>query len=187
MIAAIPTTYRDIRFRSRLEARWAAFFDGLGAEWSYEPTDLPGWIPDFRIGDALLDVKPARAYPRDVGDKLTRALQDSVGPGEQPPRCDAWILAESPIPIGSRARLVGWHCGGAELAIGLTDRGFLFLHPGRDGAWPAVGFPGWHPLFRECHERSRSGLPGLSLTPDGGEAVDRVWAQACNATQWRRA
>ena len=31
-IKAIPTTYAGVRFRSRLEARWAAFFDLCG--WS---------------------------------------------------------------------------------------------------------------------------------------------------------
>jgi len=30
MIAAIPTLYKDVQFRSRLEAKWAAFFDLLG-------------------------------------------------------------------------------------------------------------------------------------------------------------
>ena len=29
-IAAIPTTYSGVVFRSRLEARWAAFFDLCG-------------------------------------------------------------------------------------------------------------------------------------------------------------
>lgn len=36
-------------FRSRLEARWAAFFDLAGWKWEYEPIDLNGWTPDFRI------------------------------------------------------------------------------------------------------------------------------------------
>lgn len=48
-IAAIPTRYKGILFRSRLEARWAAFFDLAGWKWEYEPFDLNGWIPDFRV------------------------------------------------------------------------------------------------------------------------------------------
>ena len=44
---AIPTMYRGIRMRSRLEAKWAYFMDGLGWKWEYEPIDLNGWIPDF--------------------------------------------------------------------------------------------------------------------------------------------
>lgn len=37
MIKAIETEYKGYRFRSRLEARWAVFFDALGVEWVYEP------------------------------------------------------------------------------------------------------------------------------------------------------
>lgn len=36
-IAPIETTYKEICFRSRLEARWAIFFDEMGIEWKYEP------------------------------------------------------------------------------------------------------------------------------------------------------
>lgn len=37
MIQAIETSYKGCRFRSRLEARYAVFFDALGIEWQYEP------------------------------------------------------------------------------------------------------------------------------------------------------
>lgn len=50
---AIETVYRGYRFRSRLEARWAVFFDELGVEWRYEPEgfELPSgrYLPDFFI------------------------------------------------------------------------------------------------------------------------------------------
>lgn len=36
-LKAIPTNYANCNFRSRLEARWAVFFDELGLEWIYEP------------------------------------------------------------------------------------------------------------------------------------------------------
>ena len=36
-IKAIETRYAGCHFRSRLEARWAVFFDHLGIEWQYEP------------------------------------------------------------------------------------------------------------------------------------------------------
>lgn len=35
-IKAIETRYSGYLFRSRLEARWAVFFDALGLEWDYE-------------------------------------------------------------------------------------------------------------------------------------------------------
>ena len=50
-IAAINTTYKGYRFRSRLEARWAMFFDAIGVAWSYEadPLSVSGeaYLPDF--------------------------------------------------------------------------------------------------------------------------------------------
>jgi len=48
-IKAIPTAYANTNFRSRLEARWAAFFDLVGWKWIYEPFDFEGWIPDFQL------------------------------------------------------------------------------------------------------------------------------------------
>lgn len=50
----IETKYKGYRFRSRLEARWAVFFDLLGLQWEYEPEGfvLPSgqpYLPDFRV------------------------------------------------------------------------------------------------------------------------------------------
>ena len=50
----IPTKYRHTTFRSRLEARWAVFFDELGIEWVYEQEgfDLGNtvwYLPDFYL------------------------------------------------------------------------------------------------------------------------------------------
>ena len=35
-IKAIETRYNGYRFRSRLEARWAVFFDACGIDYKYE-------------------------------------------------------------------------------------------------------------------------------------------------------
>lgn len=52
-ITPIETNYAGCRFRSRLEARWAVFFDHLGISWEYEPQgyNINGrpYLPDFRI------------------------------------------------------------------------------------------------------------------------------------------
>lgn len=59
---AIPTMYNGLQMRSRLEARWAAFFDTVGWPWHYEPFDLQGYIPDFVLllhKPILVEVKPA--------------------------------------------------------------------------------------------------------------------------------
>jgi hypothetical protein len=59
MVQAIETRYAGCRFRSRLEARWAVFFDELGIEWEYEPEgfeiDYVEGEPPFRyLPDFLL-------------------------------------------------------------------------------------------------------------------------------------
>ncbi len=58
MIKAIETEYKGYRFRSRLEARWAVFFDTAGIEWQYETEGYnlketyEGWsCPDVDIED----------------------------------------------------------------------------------------------------------------------------------------
>lgn len=55
-IQAIQTDYAGCRFRSRLEARWAVFFDQIGMAWQYEPQgfDLAGerYLPDFFLPTA---------------------------------------------------------------------------------------------------------------------------------------
>jgi hypothetical protein len=47
----IETVYRGYKFRSRLEARWAVFFDAVGIEWKYEPEGFEAYgeryLPDF--------------------------------------------------------------------------------------------------------------------------------------------
>lgn len=55
-IKAIETVYNGYRFRSRLEARWAVFFDALGIKYEYEKEgyDLGefGWyLPDFYLAE----------------------------------------------------------------------------------------------------------------------------------------
>jgi hypothetical protein len=63
-IKPIETVYKGYRFRSRLEARWAVFFDELGVKWLYEHEgfELPGvgrYLPDFYLPefDEYVEVK----------------------------------------------------------------------------------------------------------------------------------
>lgn len=66
----IETYYNGYRFRSRLEARWAVFFDAAGVRYEYEPQGfvLPSgnkYLPDFLVhgivgrdeGDLWIEVK----------------------------------------------------------------------------------------------------------------------------------
>lgn len=65
-LKAIDTKYRNHLFRSRLEARWAIFFDAMGIDWRYEHEgyDLDGlyYLPDFWLptfdGGIFVEVKP---------------------------------------------------------------------------------------------------------------------------------
>ncbi|MGH9852904.1 MAG: hypothetical protein ACREBD_23965 [Blastocatellia bacterium] len=56
IIKPIETGYKGYRFRSRLEARWAVFFDHLGVKWEYEKEgyDLGRDLPEMLINPETL-------------------------------------------------------------------------------------------------------------------------------------
>lgn len=66
LLKALPTEYRGLQFRSRLEARWAVFFDTLGIPYEYEREgyDLDGvwYLPDFWLPsiDSWVEIKPKK-------------------------------------------------------------------------------------------------------------------------------
>jgi len=55
---AIETHYDGYRFRSRLEARWAYFFNKAGVRYEYEPegfvVDGKPYLPDFYLPNTYL-------------------------------------------------------------------------------------------------------------------------------------
>ena len=61
---AIKTKFKGIEYRSKLEARWAVFFDNYGLRFEYEPTTFrlkSGlYAPDFYLTDlaCYAEVKP---------------------------------------------------------------------------------------------------------------------------------
>lgn len=73
-IKAKETRYGGINFRSRLEAKWAAFFDLIGWNWTYEPVDFRGWTPDFAIKGSskpvYVEVKPIYDIEKKVTNKI---------------------------------------------------------------------------------------------------------------------
>ena len=74
---SIPTTYHGRLFRSRLEARWAAFFELVGWHYEYEPFDLNGWIPDFVLfgyEEILVEVKPYSKLEQFDTEKIENAI-----------------------------------------------------------------------------------------------------------------
>ena len=57
---AIQTEYKGYLFRSRLEARWAVFFDACGVRWEYEPegyrlSNGQMYLPDFLLHDVTFN------------------------------------------------------------------------------------------------------------------------------------
>lgn len=66
-IKAITTYYNGYKFRSRLEARWAVFFDAANIRYEYEPEGFKMqsglcYLPDFYLPEEnmYVEVKPQR-------------------------------------------------------------------------------------------------------------------------------
>ncbi len=184
-----PTTYRSTRFRSRLEARWAAFFDLVEWSWVYEPFDTEGWIPDFLIRGPfpfLVEVGPCIDQAEYVakGDKArssyptTPTLRGGDEEGIWISTPERWTLVAGVTPVYEephwRAVGAGWW---AIDGLGQTD---------------AVGF--WH----RCDECGQLGLDspdyGGYLRPCGhvipirtapGSPLFDLWSTAGNRVQWR--
>jgi hypothetical protein len=90
-VKAIPTNYDGILFRSRLEARWAVFFNALGIDWRYEPegfelADGTRYLPDFAVlnDNAYVEIKPA-------GDPFIKARTFAIECGKP-----VWLCAGEP-------------------------------------------------------------------------------------------
>jgi hypothetical protein len=110
-IAAIETSYAGCRFRSRLEARWAVFFDSLRIPWEYEPQGyLVGekqrpYLPDFWLPQqgVWVEVKGEMAT-LDLG-----LIDDAVNhPGGLPtadPYGELSMLVLGPVPEPDAAYL----------------------------------------------------------------------------------
>ena len=102
-LKAIETEYSGYKFRSRLEARWAVFFDVLGVEYRYEdegydlssdsemskPLGNDTWyLPDFWLPqlNAWLEVKPTEPTKRELDKCVALHCQGThpvlIGVGE---------------------------------------------------------------------------------------------------------
>jgi hypothetical protein len=154
----IQTVYAGINFRSRHEATWAAFFDGLGLKWDFEPEDLDGYIPDFRINfklhPLLVEIKP-----NDKNIDLDKSKID----------CSGWD-GDVAILISGADRFVGWFredntWDRAVLAACLVCTKPTIVHEG--GRWAC----------RSCAASNRSIWWAFNARP--------AWADAKNKAQWR--
>jgi hypothetical protein len=104
-IPAIETRYAGCRFRSRLEARWAVFFDALDLEWQYEPQGFRvghrAYLPDFYLphSGTWVEVKGAESeLDHDLMLAAAEVLPHSgsgptlliLGPIPEPPKGGDW-------------------------------------------------------------------------------------------------
>jgi hypothetical protein len=80
----IETRYAGYRFRSRLEARWAVFFDALGIKWDYEPQGyhLKGnrhYLPDFWLPQVSMFAEIKGQVFSDEERECCRLLAEASG------------------------------------------------------------------------------------------------------------
>ena len=95
MIKAIETRYAGYHFRSRLEARWAVFFDSLKIKYRYEPEGFKFsdecYLPDFYLPDLKMfaEVKPDASF-----DKAVR-FSDAYNAR----KCEEMLAGWQPTPL----------------------------------------------------------------------------------------
>lgn len=80
-IKAIETVYNGYKFRSRLEARWAVFFDAAFIKYEYEPEgfeleDGTRYLPDFYLPDLdiYVEVKGDRPGVKEDIERYAKML-----------------------------------------------------------------------------------------------------------------
>lgn len=183
---SIPTWYAGNLFRSRLEARWAAFFDLLGWEWVYEPLDLDGYIPDFVLtnfkrGQLLVEVKPR------ITNAAMRRIEES-GWAE-----DALVVGAYPVISGE-----GYDCGAyvgqlsqrsapdpdtdADWCWGEGLLGCADFDDDKDHVFCPNGFGLGHATAGYACYRCGGYDGNVVQTPDGLRAL---WGRASAAVQWQ--
>lgn len=178
---AIPTKYAGVQFRSRLEARWAAFFELADWRWEYEPIDLAGWIPDFYVWPQyastksgwLIEIKPAFALS---GFRLDR-YQGHIDSGNIPENCEGIGLLGATI----QRYCLGRKRDAPEESLDGCQLGW-FLNAVPDGR---VGGNYWmsKPVeYRyQCGEANPLFLYFVAEYWEGEE----MWREAGNLVQWK--
>ena len=180
----IPTLYNGIQFRSRLEAKWAAFFDLLGWEYEYEPFDLDGWIPDFLIKgkelDILVEVKPVTRFPDDVASKILR-----VSTGEF---YDDRLSPFDVVRMGRPLLIVGASIRVEPIAGSIqpfAQIGWFLDYVAKRVHVEPIPVEEWTSTYwSKASVDLLSGEAGLTWHPIPADVVG-LWREAGNLTQWK--
>jgi hypothetical protein len=175
-----PTEYRGIQMRSRLEAKWAAFFDEIGWRWEYEPDGFGNYyIPDFMVlgpSPMLVEVRPVATLEQYKEQMYSMRVDSDLW------KHDLFVAGSSPLSWYSEREtmsgLIGqWEMGGTQ-------------------KW---GFsPGMWSLCKNCGEVAVTSLYMSSahspcgcyeeddyINPEGAiPMVQRAWSNAVNAMKW---
>lgn len=181
-IKAHPTTYAGTRFRSRLEARWAAFFDLAGWRWEYEPCDLVGWVPDFVLVGARralpVEVKPIN-WPSDPRECIRVA--DTQPDLEKARRAPGEVLVLGAYPIQTRNApqlgvLLHEEFGSTDLAV---------LYAGIDTVLDFCAAAGSYEFRISGVGDGDHHLGDRMLDAESYIQVSDLWSEANAVTQWR--
>lgn len=89
-IKPIETIYNGYRFRSRLEARWAVFFDFANIKYEYEPEGFEvcdgdikyKYLPDFYLPEfnVYAEVKPSKEKLLEDSEKISMMIDYGASP-----------------------------------------------------------------------------------------------------------
>lgn len=98
-IKALESIYRGYKFRSRIEARWAVFFDTLGIPYQYEKEgfDLNGtwYLPDFWLPEQKCWIEIKGKAPTAQEQEKADLLQLYTGHPVHTFYGDVWIPSET--------------------------------------------------------------------------------------------
>jgi hypothetical protein len=208
-IASIPTEYKGTRYRSRLEARWGAFFDLCGWNAEYEPYDLGTWSPDFLLKghktEILAEVKPITAIDVPTIYKMHVAAEQSgfkgdlllLGSGIMPPgimshESIGWLCSDtmperpdmgkerSEFPL--EMQMIPWFTSADSMSNAPADITISFAYNAtRGGVISEYGvMRNLKPRMNERWKELQRHMEDNTKTSLMGE-----WKAACNAVQWQ--
>jgi hypothetical protein len=152
VIKAIETVYGGYRFRSRLEARWAVFFEALGVRYDFEPQgfelERSGrratlYLPDFWLPElkCWVEIKPTEPSPKERAKCASLARQTGY---------DVFCFDHPEFVVPGFDVRAGRFSGAWALHWGADDR----WEDGRE--WGRFGY-----CWAECQQCMVGGVPGF--------------------------